>query len=82
VGRIRPEAEGLLSVAAYCGSRPSQPHGPTGAAQQPLSPAGSGPARGVQSGNKVWGNRWGQSRRKRGRCQKRWDQWGRTEAVA
>jgi hypothetical protein len=43
VGRIRPEDEGLLGAAAYCGSQPSRPH--DRAAQQPLSPAGSGSAR-------------------------------------
>jgi hypothetical protein len=41
VGRIRPEVEGLLGTASYCGSRPSPPHGPTGAAQQPLGPTAS-----------------------------------------
>jgi hypothetical protein len=45
VGRIRPEAEGLLGAAAYCGSRPSWPHDSTGAAQQPLGSVGSGAAR-------------------------------------
>jgi hypothetical protein len=45
LGRIRPEAEGLLGVAANCGSRSSRPHDPTGAAQQPLGLAGSGAAR-------------------------------------
>jgi hypothetical protein len=44
VGRIRLEAEGLLGMAAYHVSRPSLPHGPTSAAQQPLGSAGSGAA--------------------------------------
>jgi hypothetical protein len=48
VGRIRPEAGGLLGTAAYCDSQPSRPHGPTAAAQQPLSPTGSGAARCVR----------------------------------
>jgi hypothetical protein len=42
VTRIRPEAKALLGVVAYYGSRPSRPHDPTGTAQQPLDPAGSG----------------------------------------
>jgi hypothetical protein len=36
--RIGPEAEGLLGVVACCGSWPSRPHDPTGAAQQPPRP--------------------------------------------
>jgi hypothetical protein len=73
VGWIRPEAEGLLGVAASCGSGPSRPHGPTGVAQQPLSPAGSGAAwrtavaGGSQSGDEVRGNQRGQLAQEEGK---------------
>jgi hypothetical protein len=40
LGRIRPEAKGLLGAASCCGSGPSQPHGPRAwPSRQPTRPA-------------------------------------------
>jgi hypothetical protein len=41
LGQIRPEAEGLLGVAACCCSGPSQPHGPRARPGSQLGPASS-----------------------------------------
>jgi hypothetical protein len=41
LSRIRPEAEGLLGVAACCGSEPSWPHCPRARPSSQLGPAGS-----------------------------------------
>jgi hypothetical protein len=41
LGRIQPEAEGLLGVAACCGSGPSWPHGPRARPSSQLGPTGS-----------------------------------------
>jgi hypothetical protein len=88
VGRIRPEAKGLLGAAAGCSSRPSRPHDPTGVAQQPLDPIGARAppmvtarwprARLVASNRAIRCGETGgdSSHRKRGRCWARRDRAG------